>query len=449
MATAVTERPASERPVIHESELPQAKGLRLINSVKAVRDPMGYRDGLRERFGPVCKLKDAVIGDAVQISDPALVGKLFRGDAETFEIGEARDLMEPITGSQSILLLNGKRHLRMRKLLLPPFHGEAIAHYRELVEQIAEREIDTWQVGKTVRTRALAQAVTLEVIIRAVFGISNASQVAELKRLLPPLSDIHPALAFEFVRRDLGPRSPWGRFVRTRARVDEMLYAEIDARRQAADLAERDDILSLLLMARDEQGNALTDTELRDELVTILLAGHETTATSIGWAFERLLRTPHALDRLTAEVKAGESTDYLDATIKETLRIRPVVMEVARSLTAPVEIDGYRFEAGTQLIAAISVVQHSPEIYDEPQAFRPERYLEGAPEPYTWIPFGGGIRRCLGASFAQLEMQVVIGAILRRAKLRAPSQKPEKQRFRGVVLMPGRGGEAVVEGVRR
>ena len=208
----------------------------------------------------------------------------------------------------------------------------------------------------------------------------------------------------------------------------------------------RNDILTLLLSARDEDGKPLTDRELRDELITLLLAGHETTATSIGWAFERLLRTPRALERLTEEVQAGESDEYLEAVIKETLRVRPVVTEVFRAPTEPTELGGYLFEPGTQLAASIFLVQYDPELYPpDPEAFRPERFLDGAPEPYTWVPFGGGVRRCLGAAFAQLEMKVVIATILERARLRASrAERSEKARFRGVTLLPSRGGEAVV-----
>jgi cytochrome P450 len=226
--------------------------------------------------------------------------------------------------------------------------------------------------------------------------------------------------------------------------------AEIEERRGEPDAHGRNDILSLLLSARDEDGNPLTDRELRDELVTLLLAGHETTATSIGWAFERLLRTPRALERLTEEVQAGESDEYMEATIKEILRVRPVVTEVFRAPSEPTELGGYLVEPGTQLAASIFLVQYDPELYPpDPEEFRPERFLDGAPEPYTWVPFGGGVRRCLGAAFAQLEMKVVIGAILRRARLRAPRARSESARFRGVTLLPSRGGEAVVESVRR
>jgi cytochrome P450 len=402
---------------------------------------------MRARFGPVFRTNDVIVGEMIHVADPGLIEQMFKWKPAQYNVGEPRQVMEPVTGPASILLLDGQRHLRMRKLMLPPFHGEAIAHYEELIRDIAEREVASWRPGQTVRTRSVAQAITMEVIIRAVFGITDPHRVAEMKGVLPRLSSVNPLLALGAARRDLGPRSPWGRFVRDRERVDSMLYEEIERRRGAAsENGAPRDVLALLLAARDEEGNPLTDGELRDELITLLLAGHETTATSIGWAFERLLRTPAALERLTAEVRQGESSDYLDATIKETLRVRPVVPEVFRATAEPTELGGYRFEAGAQLAASILLVQCDPELYPpDPHAFRPERFLEGAPDAYTWIPFGGGVRRCLGAAFALLEMRVVIATILERAQLRASRAGDERARFRGVTLLPSRGGEAVVE----
>jgi cytochrome P450 len=410
--------------------------------------PVRARLWLRKRYGPVFRTNDAIVGEIFHIADRELVGRMFRWKPVEYNVGEPRQVMEPVTGPSSILLLDAERHMRMRKLMLPPFHGEAIAHYAELIEQITNREIDGCRPGSRIRTRTVAQVVTMEVIIRAVFGITDPDRIAEMKRLLPRLSSVNPLIALEAARKDLGPLSPWHRFVRDRDRVDEMLYEEIEQRRRDPDPGARGDILTLLLSARDEDGNPLTVRELRDELITILLAGHETTATSIGWAFERLLRTPPALERLTAEVGAGESSDYLDAVIKETLRIRPVVPEVFRAPTEETELGGYVFAPGAQLAASILLVQLDPELYPpDPHAFRPERFLEGAPEPYTWIPFGGGVRRCLGAAFAQLEMKVVISTILARTRLRAPRARGEKARFRGVTVLPGRGGEAIVESV--
>ncbi len=403
---------------------------------------------MRKRYGSLFRSNDSIAGEVFHIADRDLVEQMFKWKPSQYNVAEPREIMEPVVGPASLLLLDGDRHLRMRKLMLPPFHGQAIASYAELIEQIADREVDRWGPGETIRTRTVAQEITMEVMIRAVFGVSDPDRIAELKRRLPRLSSISPVLLF--MQKDLGPLSPWGRFVRNRDRVDEILYEEISQRRDDPDRAAHNDILTLLLSARDEEGNPLTDRELRDELITILLAGHETTATSIGWAFERLLRTPLALERLTAEVKAAEGGEYLDAVIKETLRVRPVITEVFRSPAEPTELGGYLFESGAQLAASISLLQCDPNLYaPDPFAFRPERFLEGAPEPYAWIPFGGGVRRCIGASFALLEMKIVIATILARTQLRARRAKDEKASFRGVTVLPGRGGEAVVESVAR
>jgi cytochrome P450 len=411
-----------------------------------VARPMDARLAMRRRYGPVFRTNDVLAGPMIHVADRALIEQMFKWKPTQYRVSEPRQVMEPVTGPESILLLDGARHMRMRKLMLPPFHGEAIARFAQVMEEITDREIDAWRAGEKVRTRTVAQTVTLEVIIRAVFGVTDPARIVEFKRLLPKLSTASPLLLL--MQKDLGPYSPWGRFLARRDRVDELLFAEIDQRRGEPDANGRSDILTLLLAARDEDGNPLTDRELRDELITLLLAGHETTATSIGWAFERLLRTPRALDRLTEEIKAGESDEYMEAVIKETLRVRPVVTEVFRAPAERTELGGYVVEPGTQLAASIFLVQYDPELYPpDPEEFRPERFLEGAPEPYTWVPFGGGVRRCLGAAFAQLEMKVVIAAILERAVLRAPRERSESARFRGITLLPSRGGEAVVESV--
>jgi cytochrome P450 len=429
-----------------QQSIPGPRMPRLLQSWLGVTRPIDSRLQLRERYGPVFRTRDAIVGEMFHVADREMVERMFKWKPPQYNVGEPREVMEPVTGPSSILLLDGERHIRMRKLMLPPFHGDAIAHYDAVIEEVANRVIDGWRPGQTIRTRTVAQAVTLEVIIRAVFGITDTERIAELKRLLPGLSAPSPFLLF--MQRDLGPRSPWGRFVRRRDRVDALLYEEIERRRRDPRRDERRDILTLLLSARDDEDEPLSDRELRDELITLLLAGHETTATSIGWAFERLLRHPDALARLTEEIVAGDGTEYLDAVVKETLRVRPVITEVFRAPSERTELNGWVFEPGAQLAAAILLVQHDPQLYPpDPRAFRSERFLDGAPEPYTWIPFGGGVRRCLGASFAQLEMKVVISAILRRARLRAPRARDEKARFRGVTLMPSRGGEAVVEAV--
>jgi cytochrome P450 len=428
---------------IAASQVPGPRIPAPLQTVAGVLWPVRARLTMRDRYGKVFRSHDALAGELFHIAERDLIEQMFKWKPADYVVSEPRQVMEPVTGPSSILLLDGDRHMRMRKLTLPPFHGEAIARYAQLIEEITAREIDRWRPGQTIRMRSVAQRITMEVIIRAVFGITDPTRVAELQRLLPRLSSPSPFLLL--MQKDLGPHSPWGRFVRLRDRVDRLLYDEIDRRRREPG---GDDILALLLSARDEAGEPLSDRELRDQLITLLLAGHETTATSIGWAFERLLRTPAALARLTKEVEDGESAEYLDAVIKETLRVRPLVSEVFRAPAVPVELGGYRFEPGTQMAVSILLVQYDPELYaPDPQEFRPERFLEGAPEPYTWVPFGGGVRRCLGAAFATLEMRVVISAVLSRAVLRAPRARGEKTRFRGVTLLPSRGGEAVVDRV--
>ena len=412
---------------------------RLVQSLLGVMRPIEGRLALQRRYGPVFRTNDALAGPLIHVGDRALIEQIFKWKPAEYNVSEPRQVMEPVVGPASILLLDGARHLRMRKLMLPPFHGEAIAHYGELIADITNREIDGWRPGDTIRTRSVAQTITLEVIIQAVFGITDPQRMDQFRQLLPRLSAINPLVLF--LQKDLGPRSPWGRFLRDRDRADALIYEEIARRR---DDPAGDDILSLLLQARDEDGHPLTDRELRDELITLLLAGHETTATSIGWAFERLLRTPDALERLTAEVCSGDDGGYLDAVIKETLRVRPVVTEVFRAPTERTELGGYVIDADTQIAASILLVQYDPTLYPDPETFRPERFLNGAPEGYAWVPFGGGVRRCLGAAFAQLEMKVVISTILARAELRARRPADEKARFRGVTLLPHRGGEATV-----
>lgn len=427
-------RPASEIP---GSRLPGP-----VQTWLGLARPFETLRAMRARYGGVFRSNDSIAGELFHIADRDLVEQMFKWKPTAYSVAEPRQVMEPVVGPASLLLLDADRHLRMRRLMLPPFHGEAIADYAELIEQVTHAQIEAWRPGDRIRTRGVAQAITMEVIIRAVFGVDDPSRIAEFKRHLPSLSSINPAILL--LQKDLGRYSPWGRFLRRRDRVDELIYEEI--RRRADDPAGAGkDILSLLLSARDEDGNPLTDRELRDELITMLLAGHETTATSIGWAFERLLRTPRVLERLTAEVEAGQGSEYLDAVIKETLRVRPVVTEVFRSPTEATELGGYVFEPGTQMAAVIALVQEDPDLYrPDPLAFRPERFLEGATEPYTWVPFGGGVRRCIGAAFAQLEMKVVIATILGRTRLRAVRAKDETPRFRGVTVLPNRGGEAVV-----
>jgi cytochrome P450 family 135 len=402
--------------------------------------PVPFLERCRRRYGDVFTLRIAPFGTLHYLSDPAACRDVFTGDTAVLRAGEANAFLEPTLGRASLLLLDGDEHLQTRKLMLPAFHGEAVKRYAEIIDQIAAREIAGWPEGEPFAVRPSMQRLTLEVILRAVFGIDDPARLERLRDLLTELMDQEPAyLWFRWMRVDLGPRSPYGRFLRLRDRVDAILFDEIARRRRDPATEERVDVLSLLLRARFADGSGLSDGALRDELMTLLLAGHETTATGLAWACERLARHPEVMAR------ARDDEAYLDATIKEVLRVRPVVLDVARVVAAPVRVAGYNLEPGTMAIPAITTVQLGADAWPDPRAFRPERFLEGSPPPYAWIPFGGGVRRCLGAAFATLEMKVVLQAVLDRTRLEPPPGRGEEvQRIRHVTLVPSRGGEVVV-----
>ena len=425
------------------SEIPGLAWPKAVVSLLGVLRPVAARLEMRRRYGRIFRTDDLIAGRVFHVADRALVAEMFGWKPSDYTVAEPRELMSPIVGQTSLLLLDGERHLRMRKLTLPPFHGEAILQYEDLIAEVTREQMADWRPGQRIQTRTVAQRITMDVIIRIVFGITDPQRIQEMRLLLPRLSSVSPLL---LIFRDRGERfGPWAAFVRRRDRVDRLIFEEI-SRRRANAVGDRGDILELLLNARDEVGEPLSDQEIRDELITMLLAGHETTATSIGWAFERLLRSPSALERLTQEVQDPAGGEYLEAVIKETLRVRPVVSEVFRSPSRVTELGGFRFDPGAQLAASILLIQYDPELFGpDPFEFRPERFLEGAPDSYAWIPFGGGVRRCIGASFAQLEMRVVIATILRHSRLRAARPRDESTRFRGVTLLPSRGGEAIVE----
>ena len=427
-----------------------APGPRLPGALQAVRyarEPLGFLIDLQRRYGDVFAVSFPFFDRLVYVADPALVKVLFTGSPQQFHAGEANaTVLEPALGPNSVLTLDEGPHMRQRKLLLPPFHGERIGRYGDLIREITMREMERWPVGEPFALRRHTQRITLAVIMRAVFGVYDEERLARFEKLIEDFSSrVNAVVAFPALQRDLGRWSPWGRFVRARAALDEFVYEEIALRRAEADVGgvDRDDVLSLLLGARDEDGSPMSDEELRDELVTVLGAGHETTATGLAWAVERLLRTPRALGRLRDSVAAGED-DYLDATIKETLRARPVIVDVARKLTAPVEIGGYQVPAGQYLMAAIAAIHYREDLFPDPEQFLPERFLDRRADTYAWIPFGGGVRRCIGASFAEFEMRVVLRAFIERADLRAAGPEPERITVRNITLAPGKGCRVIL-----
>jgi cytochrome P450 len=401
--------------------------------------PVPFIERCRERYGDFFTVR-FVMGDIVWICDPDVIKRVFTGDPDVLHAGEGNaPPLEPIMGRNSVLLLDEPEHMRQRKLMLPSFHGERMQRYGEQMQDVTDREIDGWPVGTPFPLRMRTQAITLEVIMRTVFGVREAERLARLRDALSPLLDIGTnqlamvSIAFPFMRSTFGKRV-WDNFLRLRGEADDLIYDEIGRRREDPSTPDRDDVLSILLQARDDEGEPLTDVELRDELMTLLVAGHETTATSIAWAFDLLLHHPDKLARLQDEL-AAEGDEYLDAVIKETLRIRPVVPGVVRKLTQQLELRGYEIPAGTRIAPNIYLTHRNPSVYPEPDRFLPERFLENGTDTYSWIPFGGGIRRCLGASFAMYEMKVVIPAILRRVDVEAAGPA-ERIRRRAITFAP-------------
>jgi cytochrome P450 family 135 len=399
----------------------------------------------RRRLGPMFRLTIAYEGTWVVLTDPELVKQVFTGDPEVFHAGEGNDILRPLLGENSLLVLDGAPHMSQRKLLLPPFHGRRMAGYEQTMREIAGREIDSWPNGVPWQLRPRMQAMTLEIIIETVFGVHGGARLDDprvaLRSFLDLLTDPRALLAVLTVGPDRIRSIP---VIRGRIdRVAELILSEIGERRLAPDLEERDDILSLLVAARHEDGSPMSDAEIHDELLTLLVAGHETTATAISWAVERLIRHPRKMDRLRSEVEAGEDT-YLTATIQETLRLRPVIVGVLRRLTEPVEMGGYELPAGFTVMPSIHLIHRDPTIYPEPERFRPERFLETPPGTYTWIPFGGGVRRCLGAAFAQQEMAIVLRELVSRRMIRPADPAPERNFRRAITETPRHNAEVVL-----
>jgi cytochrome P450 family 135 len=400
----------------------------------------------QRRYGDVFTLKIPwPFKRLVVVADPAEIKRIFTADPTLIHAGEGNVVLEPLVGLNSVLLLDEADHMQQRKLMLPSFHGERMRVYGDLMREVAEEQIAWWPLGEPFALHPSMQAITLRIICRAVFGVTDGARLRALETsLLEMLQKGVRLIMVRGLQRDLGPRSPWGSFLASRKRTDELIFDEIRERRDAADLAERSDVLSLLLQARDDDGQGMTDVQLRDELVTLLVAGHETTASQLAWTFERLMRTPAVFARLRRSLDEGDE-DYLDCVIKESQRTRPVLTYSAlRKLTAPAEVGGYTVPAGWTLGASAWLVQHRPDLYPDPQAFRPERFEEGSPSGYSWVPFGGGVRRCLGAAFATYEMRTVLRTIVERFELEAPDPKPERMARRAITFVPAKGARAVL-----
>jgi cytochrome P450 len=425
---------------------------RWLQTVGFIFAPLRFIEASRRRHGDVVTFGTLFDSRFVMVFDPEVVKQVFRAPPDQLRAGEANALLGPVVGERSVLLLDGAEHLRQRRLLLPPFHGERMRAYEAVMREAADRAIDSWPVGEPFALRPSTQSLTLDVIARAVFGVEEGPRQEELKRriraMLDPVSNRWGVLLLALSGGRIGAGATQ-RFEERRRQVDEVIYDEIARRRAEPDLEEREDVLSMLLVAQDEDGDGLSDQELRDELVTLLVAGHETTATALAWAFELLLRNPEALARLRADLDGGDGS-YLEAVVKETLRARPVIPGVGRVVRGePFELAGYTIPPGTEINPSIAAIHRRADRYPQPQAFRPERFLgDETPDTYTWIPFGGGTRRCLGASFATFEMGVVIRQVIARTEL-VPHGPPEKGVRKGITFVPEHGVRVVQAGPPR
>jgi cytochrome P450 family 135 len=403
-------------------------------------DPYGFFEAGQRAFGDVFTVR--VMGESwVLLANPDAIREVFSRGPDELDSGAANFALRPLLGTRNLLLLDGQEHLRRRKLVLPPFHGERMRAYEELIREGTRREIAAWPLDTKARTLPRMQAITFGVVLRAVFGVEEGPRLermaAMLRRFLAWTTDPRRGLFFAF----LGPERFMGlrAYRRQREELDRELLAEIAHRRQVEDLGERTDILSLLLQARDEDGEPLSDGELRDELVTLLVAGHETTAAALSWALVELARHPSAQDRL-ADGEEGLAA----AAVDETLRLHPPVpLGALRRLRVPLTIAGFDLPAGSSVAPCSLLVHRRPEVYSEPLAWQVDRFLGRRPPAGAWIPFGGGVRRCVGAAFAQFEARTVLDELVRALEFR-PAAPPTRRIWRrGVVLVPMWGGPVV------
>jgi cytochrome P450 len=402
--------------------------------------PAASLERLRQRYGKRITVQLPFQPPFVILSDPEDIKQLFTAPPDVLHPGEGARVLEPLVGRNSVILLDEDAHLEQRKLLLPAFHGEKMARLTGLMAELTERELDTWPTGEQVMLHAGLQRLTLEIILRAVFGLEHGRRLNDLRDLLTDVLVFseNPLSVLPAMQRVAGWFGPLKRFQNLSARADKQVFELIEERRTAG--VEGDDILGMLLQARHEDGSPMSAQELRDELMTALVAGHETTASQLAWAFERLAREPRVVERLALQ----DDEEYLTATIYEILRLRPVLPNAEPRLSKrPVNIGGFEYPAGVALLASGYLVHRDPAVYPEPHAFRPERFLGKAPGTYTWIPFGGGRRRCLGASFALQEMKIVIRAAVTRFELAPAGVRPEQTGRRSITFSPT-GGASVI-----
>jgi cytochrome P450 family 110 len=433
-----------------------------VQTFEWLTNPLEYMEDCAERYGDIFTARiGPVFSPQVFISNPQAIQQIFTTDPKQLDSGEPAGIKAPLLGPQSLLALEGKPHQRQRKLLTPPLHGERMLAYGQLSRDITEQIISQWQVGESFSILPSMQAISFEVILKAVFGLDDGPRYEKLKELLikilNPQQPLVSAmmLVFPSLQRDLGSWSPWGKFLRLRQQVDELIYAEIQERKEQPD-PSRTDILSLMMAARDEQGQSMTDLELRDELITLLVAGHETTATSLAWALYWVHDLPQVREKLIQELaQRGENLDpnvifrlpYLNAVCSETLRLYPVAMlALNRLVKSPLEIMGYQLQPGTLVIPCIYLTHHREDLYPQSKQFKPERFLERQFSPSEYLPFGGGNRRCIGMAFALFEMKLVLATVLSRWQMKLADSIPVQPARKGALLGPAGGIQMIVTG---
>lgn len=402
------------------------------------RLPRWWFTACHRRYGDTFTVRAAPMGTIVYLTRPADIRDVFAGDPTVFHAGEANTALRGVVGDSSVLLLDDEKHRNRRRAMLPPFHREAVRRQVDQIAAITAADIATWPVGRDFPVAERTRAITLEVILRVVIGTTDPVRLAALRRTLAAVIDMSVMATAAMARPELVRLRPWRAVRQVRADADRLLHAEIAACRADPALAERTDVLAMLVRASDENGQPVGDAELRDQLMTLLAAGHETTATGLAWAFERLVRHPDVLAR-AVQAARDDDDEYLDAIVKEVLRVRPVIFDVYRKLTAPVELAGYHLPAGTIVAPGIGLVHAAEEIYPYPERFEPSRMIGTTLTPTTWLPFGGGARRCLGATFALVEMRVVLREVLRSVELATTAAAAERQRVRNITLAPHRG----------
>lgn len=432
------------------SKLPPGPRKSIVTTLKWVREPAPIMRESRERYGDVWMLEmSKVFGGGstfVLVSDPELVKQVFTADEAVLRGGEANKMIgTALLGPNSIILLDEEQHMAQRKLLLPLFHGDRVQRYCEQMERICEQELDTWPLHEPMPLLPRMQAITLHTIMSAVFGLAGGDRKAALESRIRDLLDFSASewrMAMMHVANKRGGKLPKS-FLRLREPLDAQVFAEIEAARRDPRLEERDDILAMLLQAQHDDGTPMSDREVRDELVTLLMQGHMSTATTLAWALERLMRHPETFERLRAEARS-EGEDYVDAVVKETLRVRPAVPIAMRMVMQPFELGEYVIEPGMLVAPCIYLLHLREDLYPEPERFRPERFLEQKAGTYTWIPFGGGVRHCIGRSFATTEIKIVLHTLARRARFAPAEQGEEKIGRAGVMFSPSDGVRAVL-----